>query len=149
MPLVFDLRATQFSSPILLENVVDSCLERVRAEKESISSHRVRVWMSEGVLIFANDLNIGAHQHLKARTEAVPCVILRCRRAVQKVRVGIHGVVMKRPDQPGIEPIICASEPAGELNGRSNSDGCRRSSSKQVIIVMAEHSKSEEFHLPV
>ncbi len=71
MPLVFDMRATQFSNPILLENVVDPSLERVRAEEERISCYRVGVWVSEGVLIFANDLDGGAQRPLVPRTEAV------------------------------------------------------------------------------
>ena len=61
IPLVFDVRAIQFPSPISLEDVVDARLERVGAEEERVSGYRIRVRMSKGVLIFAYDLNVGAY----------------------------------------------------------------------------------------
>src|SRR5260370_16524055 len=110
------MRATQFSSLILLENVVDARLERIRAEEQSIPGYRIRVWLPESVLIFANDLDVGTHQYLEARAKAVPRLVLRCRSAIHEVRMGIHAVVMKGSDQPWIEPIVGTCEPAGEFH---------------------------------
>ncbi len=137
------MRATQFSNLILLENVVDARLERIRAEEQSIPSYRIRVWLPESVLIFANDLDVGTHQYLEARAKAVPRLVFRCMNAIHEVRMGIHGVVVERPNQPRIKPIVGACEPAGEFHGGSGNDSRRRSGSEQVIVVMAKHSESE------
>ena len=100
-------------------------------------------------MIFANNLNVGAHEHLEARAEAVPRVILRCRRAVHEVRMRIHGVVMEGSDQPWIEPVVGPGESAGKFDCGSHRDGRRRSWSDDVVVVMPEHSESVHLQLAV
>src|SRR5260370_14501987 len=121
------MRATQFSNLILLENVVDARLKRIRAKEQSIPSYRIRVWLPESVLIFANDLDVGTHQYLEARAKAVPRLVFRCMNAIHAVRMGIHGVVMKGSDQPLIEPIVGTCEPAGECHGANGGASTSRS----------------------
>src|SRR6266568_3493425 len=135
------MRATHFSSPILLEHVVDARLKRVWTEEKSVSAYGIRIRLPEGVLIFANDFDVGAHEHLEARTEAVPRAVLRCRRAIHEVRMGIHGIVVKGANQPWVEPVVGASEPTGELNGGGGGDGRRCSGSNHMVVVMTKHSK--------
>src|SRR5207248_3292909 len=118
-------------------------LKRVRAEEEGVPGYRIRVWLPERVLIFTNDLDVGAQEHLIARTEAVPRVVLRCRCPVNKIRMGIHRVVVEGSDQPGIEPIIGSREPTGEFNGGSRGDGWGRPGSDNMIVVVAKHAKPE------
>ena len=88
----------------MLENVVNTRLKRIRAEEKNVSGRRIGVRLSKRVLILADDLDVGAHQHLETRAEAVPCLMLRRWRAIQEVHAGIHGIVVKRADQPGIDP---------------------------------------------
>src|SRR5258708_10688317 len=54
---------------------------------------------------------------------------------------------MDRPDQSRIEPIVGSREPAGEFHRGRNTDRRRRSGSDHVVVVMPEHSESEEFQL--
>ena len=61
---------------MFLKDVVDARLKRVRAEEESIPGHGICVGLPESVLVFANDFDIGAHQHLETRTEAVSRLVL-------------------------------------------------------------------------
>src|SRR5262252_1088689 len=46
-----------------LENVVNTCLERIRAEKQCVAAHGVCVRVSERVLVFAEDFDVGANQN--------------------------------------------------------------------------------------
>jgi hypothetical protein len=70
------VRATHFPITVFLKHVVDARLKRVWAEEESIAGYGICVGLSESVLVFANDFDIGAHQHLEARTEAVSRLVL-------------------------------------------------------------------------
>src|SRR5258708_15701539 len=56
---------------------------------------------------------------------------------------------MERTDQPRIEPIVGSREPAREFHRGRNRDRRRRSRSDHVVVVMPEHSESEEFQLSI
>ena len=92
------MRAIEFSILICLEDVVDTRLESVWPEKESVPSDRVNVRLSEGVLIFPDDFDVGSHKHLEAWAEAVPRLMLRERVAVNEIGMGIHRIIVKGAD---------------------------------------------------
>src|ERR1700682_3337726 len=146
------MRAIQVQSPVFLEDVVNARLERVWTEEERISAHGIRVRPPKGVLIFANNLNVGTHEDLKAGTEAVPSVVLRCGCTVHEVRMRIHGVIVKGPDQPGIEPVVCAGKPACKIDCTCRSDSRRRRArrgSKQRIVGMTVHAQTKKLQFAV
>src|SRR5712692_4298588 len=130
-------------SKLGLEDVVDARLERIGAEEECAPADGIGVRMSEGILIFANDFDVGTHQHLETRAKAIAGVILRGGRAVDEVGMGVHRVVVEGSDQPRIEPVIGACEAAGEFDCRRGGNRGQWSKSEQVVVVMTKHSQSK------
>jgi hypothetical protein len=74
--MFLSIRTLQFK--LGLENVINTRLERIGAEKESITGHGIGTRPPVGILIFADDFDVGAHQHLESGAEAIPGVIVQC-----------------------------------------------------------------------
>jgi hypothetical protein len=128
---------------IRLEHVVDAGNKRAGAIGRR-QARDIRVGNSPVVLIFADDLDVGADQNRVAGAEAVAGLIRG--NAIDEVAGRIHEIVAHRADQPWIEPVVRDNETAGGSDRARRCDGVRNGVD-EMIVVMRVQADSVEFKL--